>query len=390
MNRKNLTSAIVLLAFGLQLLSQTEPEVTNKKKIYEGIGNIPVTFQKNLGQWDKKILYQGTSPAWGATISFMNNGLSFGFCRDTKQIQLGEKPPAIVPHEYLVWNMEFKTPNPDAQIFSEDMQETHINYLIGKDASKHFTDIPAYQSLRYSNIFKNIDIHYYSKGKSLEYDFILKPNADISKIEMECKGVKEIDVNKKGQLAITTSWGTLLEEIPESYQFINGEKKLIKIKYRKIDKTSFGFSVEDEYDHNLDLVIDPINLAWSTFVGGAGDGYISDITVDPNGNVYGTGWYNPVFPTTPGAFQPTFQGGSGYGDAYVFKLNPSATAYVYSTYLGGTLDYEQGEGIAVNAAGEVYVTGWTQSPDFPTTPGAFGTVFNYTPPIISKISLLQN
>jgi hypothetical protein len=347
------------------LLQYTDP--VDKKKIQEGIANIPVTFQENLGQWDKKILFQGTSPAWGATISFMNDGLSFGFCRDTKQIEMGEKAPAVVPHEYMVWNMEFKNSNPNVQLSSEEKEESHINYLIGKEASKHITGVPAYRILKYNNIFENIDIRYYSKAKSLEYDFILKPDANISKIEMECKGVKGINVNEKGQLEIATTWGTLLEEIPESYQIVNGEKKLVKIKYRKIDNTTFGFGVEDLYDHNLDLVIDPINLAWSTFVGGAGDGYISDITVDPNGNVYGTGWYNPVFPTTPGSYQPSFQGGSGYGDAYVFKLNPAATAYAYSTYLGGTVDYEQGEGIAVNAAGEVYVTGWTQSTDFPTT-----------------------
>jgi gliding motility-associated-like protein len=383
MNRRNLPLLIVLFVLSTQLFSREKPDsltVADKKKVYEGLANIPVTFQQNLGQWESKILYQGTSPAWGATISFMNNGLSFGFCRDTKQIGMGEKLPAVVPHEYLIWNMEFKNSNPNVQLSSEEKQETNINYLTGKDISKHITNVPAYRVLKYNNIFENIDIRYYSMEKSLEYDFILKPTADISKIEMECKGVKSIDVNEKGQLAITTAWGTLLEEIPESYQFINGEKKLIKIKYRKIDNTTFGFGVEDEYDHNLDLVIDPINLAWGTFVGGAGDGYISDITVDGNGNVYGTGWYNPAFPTTPGAFQTTFQGGSGYGDAYVFKLNPAATAYVYSTYLGGTIDYEQGEGIAVNAAGEAFVTGWTQSPDFPTTPGAFGTVFNYTPP----------
>src|ERR1700758_2573084 len=283
MNKRNILILVLLFMLYSQFFAQTQPlanSLIDKEKIVEGIANIPVTFQENLGQWDKKILYQGTSPAWGATISFMKDGLSLGFCRDTKQMQMGEKPPAAVPHEYMVWNLEFKNCNPNVKLSSEEKEDSHINYLIGKDASKHITDVSAYRILKYNNIFENIDIRYYSKRKNLEYDFILKPDADIFKIQMECKGVNGINVNEKGQLEIATAWGTLVEEIPESYQFINGEKKLVKIKYRKIDNTTFGFGVEDFYDHSIDLVIDPINLAWSTFIGGPGDGYISDITVD--------------------------------------------------------------------------------------------------------------
>ena len=78
------------------------------------------------------------------------------------------------------------------------------------------------------------------------------------------------------------------------------------------------------------------------------------------------------FPTTPGAFQTTF--GGGVYDAFVTKLNPTGTALVYSTYLGGTGD-ENGTGIAVDSAGDAFVTGVTSSTDFPTTPGAFQTSY---------------
>lgn len=118
-------------------------------------------------------------------------------------------------------------------------------------------------------------------------------------------------------------------------------------------------------------------LLYSTYLGGSGadDGF--DIAVDAAGNAYVTGITNsPDFPTTAGAFQATLAGGF-FGDAFVTKLNPTGSALVYSTYLGGT-GANQGRGIAVDTAGSAYVTGRTESADFPTTAGAFDTTPNDT------------
>ena len=88
-------------------------------------------------------------------------------------------------------------------------------------------------------------------------------------------------------------------------------------------------------------------------------------------NAYVTGaTRSDNFPTTPGAFRPT---PVAQEDAFVTKLNKEGTALVYSTYLGGGRD-ESGNGIAVDTAGNAYVTGVTMSADFPTTPGAFQRV----------------
>src|SRR5207245_2803636 len=101
--------------------------------------------------------------------------------------------------------------------------------------------------------------------------------------------------------------------------------------------------------------------------------------LDSSGNVYVTGnTSSTAFPTTPGAFQTTFAGGVGSGpvDAFVTKLNPTGSALVYSTYLGGSNQDYGGEAIAVDASGNAYVTGETRSSDFPTTAGAFQTTLN--------------
>jgi hypothetical protein len=110
-------------------------------------------------------------------------------------------------------------------------------------------------------------------------------------------------------------------------------------------------------------------LVYSTYLGGTGDDNGSGIAVDASGSAYVTGRtdsYN--FPITPGTFQTTCCG------AFVTKLNPSGSALVYSTYLGGSGE-DSGSGVAIDSGGSAYVTGWTSSSDFPTTPGAFQTTY---------------
>src|SRR5205814_8754446 len=109
-------------------------------------------------------------------------------------------------------------------------------------------------------------------------------------------------------------------------------------------------------------------LVYSTYLGGSSSDAGSGIAVDAAGNAYVTGGTGSTdFPTTIGAFQTTK--GGGFRDAFVTKLNPTGSALVYSTYLGGSGD-DYGYGIALDALGNAYVTGGTGSTDFPTTPGA--------------------
>ena len=107
-------------------------------------------------------------------------------------------------------------------------------------------------------------------------------------------------------------------------------------------------------------------LIYSTYFGGRGffgEGS-NGIALDAADNAYVTGFASDNFPTTPGAFQTAFGGGTS--NAFVAKLNATGSALVYSTYLGGSLDDDAND-IAVNSGGNAYVTGETQSPDFPKT-----------------------
>jgi len=117
-----------------------------------------------------------------------------------------------------------------------------------------------------------------------------------------------------------------------------------------------------------------LDLEWSTFLGGSGSEYGFGIAVDASGDVYITGETGSSdFFTTPGGFETTYSG--GYLDVFVAKLNASGTTVIYSTYLGG-IENEWGASIAVDGSGSAYITGLTNSVDFPTTPGALDTSHN--------------
>ena len=104
-------------------------------------------------------------------------------------------------------------------------------------------------------------------------------------------------------------------------------------------------------------------LVYSTYLGGNDLDVGYGIAVDGSGNAYVTGYTQSTnFPTTSGAYQVAF--GGGYHDAFVTELNATGTALLYSTYLGGS-GQDEGDGIAVDGAGNAYVTGLTASTNFP-------------------------
>src|SRR5208337_2004038 len=133
------------------------------------------------------------------------------------------------------------------------------------------------------------------------------------------------------------------------------------------------------YGGNGDAFVTEINstgsaLVYSTYLGGSSFDGGYGIAVDSAGNAYVIGWTSSTNFPTMNPLQPTYGGGTY--DAFVSKINPEGSALVYSTYLGGSL-LDSGAGIAVDSAGNAYVTGGTYSTDFPITPGAFQTICSH-------------
>jgi hypothetical protein len=134
---------------------------------------------------------------------------------------------------------------------------------------------------------------------------------------------------------------------------------------------------------------DGSSLVYSTYLGGNRDeayffGQAGDIAIDPAGYAYVTGYTESLNFPTANALQPSFAG--GFTDAYVTKLSPDGSSFVYSTFLGGSFG-EYGFGIAADQAGIAYIAGLTGSPDFPTTPDAFQpTKHGNTDAFVSKLT----
>ncbi|HIJ52126.1 MAG TPA: hypothetical protein HPP66_03105 [Planctomycetes bacterium] len=145
--------------------------------------------------------------------------------------------------------------------------------------------------------------------------------------------------------------------------------------------TSSNLATDDVYDEfyngGKDVFVAKFNssgsdLIYFTYIGGGNDEEGLDIFVDSSGNAYVTGWAESDFPTTPGAYDRTY---SNQQDVFVLKLSSDGSDLLYSTYIGD--EYcDHGYGIAVDSSSNIYVAGYTSSPDFPTKLGAFDTEMN--------------
>jgi hypothetical protein len=118
------------------------------------------------------------------------------------------------------------------------------------------------------------------------------------------------------------------------------------------------------------------HVVWATYLGSPGEDQVQSIAVDARGHVFVSGFAADGFPTTPGAYDTTFNGGVGCcGDAFVAELSADGSRLLYSTFIGGTSDEGAGA-LALGDDGSVVVTGSTGSAEFPTTPGAVGSTFH--------------
>ena len=240
------------------------------------------------------------------------------------------------------------------------------NYLTGSDPRRWRHDVPSFQRVRYRGVYPGIDMVYRSVGDRLEYDFVVAPGADPRAIVLRFTG-GTVSLAANGDLLVRARGGTLREKRPFVYQRIDGVRRAVEGRYALGSGGRVTFELGD-YDRSEQLVIDP-EIVYSTYLGGGAQGEGMGgpggeagraVAVDGAGNAYVAGSTNALAPTgfpTNGPIQGTSGGGI---DAFVAKVNAAGTGIVYSTYLGGG-GADRAYAIAVNAAGEAYVTGETAS-----------------------------
>jgi beta-propeller repeat-containing protein len=322
----------------------------------ESYGKLPLHFEENRGQVDKQVRFLARGPGYGLYLTASEAVLALG-AKDRRALRM-----ALVGA------------NADSQVSGLDELPGKANYFIGKDSAKWRTNVPTYAKVHYREIYPGIDLVYYGNQRQLEYDFVVAPGADPKRIALRFDGAEKLEIDANGELVLRVAQGDVRVKKPVVYQDIDGKRQEIDGRFVVRDDERVGFHLA-AYDTSEPLVIDPVVLAFSTYLGGSGEDQGGSIAVDGAGSAYITGYTSSLdFPTTPGAVQTTRGGTSFVGDVFVTKLDPAGSAIVYSTYLGGS-DYEHGNGIAVDSAGNAYVAGQTRSADFPTTAGALRTTF---------------
>src|SRR5262249_8836214 len=246
-------------------------------------------------------------------------------------------------------------------------QRGTYNYFRGNDPAKWRTDVPAFAEIIYRRIWEGIDLRLFGNGRALEQEFIVRPGADPTQIQIGYRGIERLRIAEDGSLRIQTAFGELHESKPRIYQEIDGQRVEVTGRFKLLDNRRYTFEI-DSYEPRHALVIDP-TLVYSTYLAGVefdrpGEG--RSIASDASGNAYITGTTSSMdFPTTVGAFQTVFGG----GDAFVTKLSADGTTLIYSTLLGGDVPNNIGNAIAVDVVGNAYVTGYSfPGSTFPTTP----------------------
>lgn len=282
---------------------------------------------------------------------------------------------SVVLHSHL-YEINFLDAAANAEVVPDKPLAMHTNYFIGSDSSKWATGCRVYNGVTYKDVYKNIDVRYYSDNGNLKYDIIVKPGADISKIAMQFNGLDKLEVNRYGNLTMKTSVGDVYQAIPSCYQVIKNLKTKIKAAF-DLKGNVIHFRLSD-YDKTATLIIDPTEI-FSTYVGSTSDDWGYTATYDNAGNFYAGGIaFDNGFPYRPvGGYDQTFGGGDGSEgsslayDISLIKFNPTGSTALYATYLGGSGD-EQPHSLVVDTRGNLIISGRTTSSNFPVTVANFG------------------
>jgi uncharacterized protein (TIGR03437 family) len=236
------------------------------------------------------------------------------------------------------------------------------NYFLGS-GSEWRAGVSGFGRILHRGIYPGIDLVFHGEEHRLEYDFLLAPGTNPALIRLELTGQRSLRVEDSGDLVVSTDAGEIRWKKPEIYQVFNGIRKSVAGGFRVVNRL-VTFDV-GAYDSVRELVIDP-TLAYSTYLGAAQNEGGRGIGVDGAGNVYIAGNTNSTNLPTVSAVQANFGGqNANYvnGDAFVAKFSASG-ALVYLTYLGGSGD-DAATAIAVDSSGNSYITGMTNSPNFP-------------------------
>jgi hypothetical protein len=313
---------------------------------------LPLSFEANQGQTSSQVNF--LSRGQGYTAFLTTSGITLSL----RSTPTANQPSTSSQSTCTTLQFQLLGASRNPQVVGEDLQPGIVNYFFGNNPAQWHTSVPTYAKVRYKSVYPGIDLIYYGNHQQLEYDFAVAPGADPSLIQFQIQGASEIQIDVEGNLTLTTVAGELHFQSPIVYQEFNGQRISVDGGYTMQDPTHIGFQVA-HYDSSKPLVIDPV-LVYSTYLGGSGTDQTAGIAVDNSGNVYVTGYTDSAnFPLATLGTLP-----NNTYHVFVAKLDPTGSNLVYADYIGGN-SQDYGLALVLDSANEVYVTGSTQSNNFP-------------------------
>lgn len=333
----------------------------------DGYGRMPLHFEENRGQTHPDVRYYGRGSGYAVFLTPSEVVLRLQR-ESTKAAAFPQNQDLADPGRFssTVVRMRFPGANANPRIVAREEQPARSNYFIGNDPSQWRTDIALFGRVTYRDLYPGVDLACYGNERHLEFDLVVAPGADAAKVKMEFEGLAPLRLDDFGNLVLGTGSGDLVLSRPVVYQESDGKRSPVDGRY-VIESPSGARVALEAYDSSRPLVIDPV-LAYSTYLGGSHVEWPMAIAVDASGQAYLTGYtLSHDFPVR-NALQPVHGGGTPTSewpeDVFVTKLSSSGSTLIYSTYLGG-ISLDKALGIAVDASGNAYVTGRTQSWNFP-------------------------
>jgi hypothetical protein len=370
---------LAMAASGLAVQAQTSPATlanqpatavhtsASETKLADVFGKLPLSFEANRGQADRQVKF--LSRGSGYTLFLASNEAVLALRKGNSEQKHAPAVPAnsgkhapFGDTDFL--RMRLAGGNPGARVSGVDELPGKANYFVGNDPAKWQPNLPTYAKVKYEEVYPGVDLVYYGNQRQLECDFVLAPGADAKAIRLRFRGATNLRVDGKGALVLQTRRGDVRFPKPQLYQEVEDKRRTIEGRYQLSRGRTVVFAV-GSYDRTRPLVIDPV-LLYSTYLGGTAQSGGNAIAVDSSGDAYVTGNTTSTDFPTVNALQ---SGNADSNTAFVSKINASGSALVYSTYLGGSgnaFGGDDGLGIAVDSSGDAYVTGYTNSHDFPT------------------------
>lgn len=333
-------------------------------------------FVPNQRQWARPVLFAADVPAGQL---FLEKGRLLVARYDARQVdhlhhdRAAARTARVKAHAYAV---SFVGANPNAEARGEQATGVATNFFLGNDSTRWATNVPSYEGVRYRQLYPGTDLHLYSHGASMEYDFELAPGADASRIQLRYEGQESLTV-VDGALHIGTSVGRVTEQKPYAYQVIDGRRVAVPCQYVLGPQHTVSFGLPKGYDHTRPLTIDPV-LVYATYSGSTGQNWGYTATHDTLGNLYTGGIvFRTGYPTTTGAYDTSFNGGI---DIVISGYNPRATtgaaSLMTSTYLGGSDDEYVHSLVMSETQSSLVLLGSTASTNFPVSSNAYDRTYN--------------